>query len=398
MRKFLVACAAATGLAFGASAADQKVTFWYHFDNPENSIKSLVAKFETENPGIKINAVNVPWNTYFEQMDTAIIGGKAPDAAMMKLWKLPQLLEMDALAPLDDYINKWAQKDDILPNLWDISKAPNGKQYYLPVQYVVLYLYYRTDLFKAAGLQPPKTCEEFKTAAKALTKDGVYGYGMRGAKGGHDYFLPFVLPMGAKFQKGGLNSPEAVKAAQWFVDLHRVDKVFPPSAPNDGFNEILGAFKAGKTAMTIHHIGSAKTVAEALGDKVSAVPVPKCNGKGWTSFGDGPSAIFAQSKVKDAAWKWIAFLSTGDNNVEFNKSSGELPVTKSGTAKWTLHEKRFVDATVASLPMAGVLPLVPETGDFTGSVWPTNMQRALLGEITPKEMMDNFEKLYYGKK
>ena len=398
MRKLMLTLAAAMALAVGAASAEEKVTFWYHFDNPENPIKTLVAKFEAENPGIKVEALNVPWNTYFEQMDTAIIGGKAPDAAMVKLWKLPQLLEMEALVPLDDYIAKWSAKDDVLPNLWDINKAPDGKHYYLPIQYVVLYLYYRTDLFKAAGLEPPKTPEEFRAAAKALTKDGVYGYGMRGAKGGHDYFLPFVMAMGAKFEKGGFTSPEAIKAAEWFVDLHRVDHVFPPSAPNDGFNEVLGALKAGKTAMTIHHIGSAQSVAQALGDKISAVPVPTLNGKGWTSFGDESTAIFSQSKVKDAAWKWISFLSTAENNNEFNKATGQMPVTKSGTAKWTLHEKRFIDATVESLPIAGTLPLVPETGEFTSSVWPTNMQRALLGEITPKEMMENFEKLYYGKK
>ena len=49
------------------------------------------------------------------------------------------------------------------------TRGPDGKQYYLPIQYVVLYLYYRADLFEAAGLKPPKTCEEFRAAAKALT-------------------------------------------------------------------------------------------------------------------------------------------------------------------------------------------------------------------------------------
>jgi multiple sugar transport system substrate-binding protein len=395
MRRLLIAALAIFGMAVSVAQAEEKITFWYHFDNPENPIKDLVAKFEAQNPGIKVDAQNIPWGSYYDQLFTSIIGGKAPDTAMVKLWALPQLIEMEALVPIDDRIAKWDAKADILPDLWDITKGPDGKHYYMPIQYVALYLYYRADVFKKAGLQPPKTCDEFLSAAKSLTKDGMYGFGLRGAKGGHDHFLSFALAMGASFEKGGMVTPEAINAAEWFVDLHRVHKIFPPSAPTDGFNEITGGFRAGRTAMTIHHIGSSASMIKALGDKVSAVPVPRCGGKGWTSFGDESTAVFSQSKSPDAAWKWISFLSTGDNNILFNQATGQMPVTKSGTASWNNHEKRFVDATAASLPIAGILPLVPETGEFVGSVWPTTMQRALLGEITPKQMMETFEKHYH---
>src|SRR5690606_40036323 len=53
------------------------------------------------------------------------------------------------------------------------------KQYYLPLQYVVLYLYYLPALFDAARLTPPSTFDEFLAAATALTTDSVYGFSMR---------------------------------------------------------------------------------------------------------------------------------------------------------------------------------------------------------------------------
>src|SRR5690606_752390 len=115
-----------------------------------------------------------------------------------------------------------------------------------------------------------------------------------------------------------------VAATQWVVDLFRTDGVFPPSAPNDGFQEIVGAFQSGVTAMTIHHIGSSAGMVEALGDKVSAVPVPECGGGRWTSFGDESTAVFAASEVKDAAWEWIAFLSSAGANAKFNEATGQL--------------------------------------------------------------------------
>ncbi len=58
---------------------------------------------------------------------------------------------------------------------------------------------------------------------------------------------------------------------------------------------------------------------------------------------------------------------------------GQLPIVSSAAASWDGHQKRFVDASFASLPNAGVLPDSPKTADFATTVWPQNMQRALLG-------------------
>ena len=101
-------------------------------------------------------------------------------------------------------------------------------------------------------------------------------------------------------------------------------------------------------------------------------------------------------QIKEAAFRWISWLSSTEGNLMFTKLSNQLTVTKSGAANWTLHAKRFVDASFASLPYAAVLPDSPKTADFVRTVWATNMQRALLGEISPGDMMQAIEKHYYG--
>ena len=45
-----------TALLAGQAEAASTVRFWYHFDNPENPMNDLVAKFEAANPGIEIEA------------------------------------------------------------------------------------------------------------------------------------------------------------------------------------------------------------------------------------------------------------------------------------------------------------------------------------------------------
>ena len=155
--------------------------------------------------------------------------------------------------------------------------------------------------------------------------------------------------------------------------------------------------KAGRTAMTIHHIGSANEMVAALGDTITAVPVPRGpQGRGWTSFGDGSNAIFAAGANQDAAWQWISYLSTGATNVAFNKLSGQVTVTTSGAKNWSLQPQRFMDATTASLPIAATLPSTPQTADFTRTVWPQTTQKALLGQVSPDDMMRIFEKHFFG--
>jgi multiple sugar transport system substrate-binding protein len=160
---------------------------------------------------------------------------------------------------------------------------------------------------------------------------------------------------------------------------------------------VVGNFKSGRTAMAIHHVGSSNEMVEALGDRVSAVPVPRGpDGNGWTLFGDESNAVFSSAANKEAAFRWISFLSTGQNNVAFNQLTGQLPVVTSGADDWTLHEQRFVEASAASLPMAAVPPDSPLTADFVRTVWPANMQQALLGQITPDQMMQAIEAHFHG--
>ncbi|MFK7862405.1 MAG: sugar ABC transporter substrate-binding protein [Granulosicoccus sp.] len=396
MKKTLLSVAfAATVSAFATtSTAAETVNFWFHFDNPDNPMSTLVEQFESENPDIKIDAENIPWNSYYDNLYTAIAAGSAPDAAMVKMFAQPRLIEMGALSSLEEFIESWDGKSDIQDDLFDLVRGNDGGSYYLPLQYVVLYLYYRADMFAQAGIEPPTTCENFRKAAKTLTTNDTYGFGFRGGKGGHDHWVSLALGGKADFSKGALRTDEAIAGTQFVLDLFETDKVLPPSTPNDGFKEIISAFQAGKTAMTIHHVGSSAGMVEALGDKVSATTVPECNGGRWTAFGDESTAIFSSAQNKEAAWKWISFLSSEGNNASFNMATGQLPVTKSDTAKWTLHEKRFVDATVASLPFAHLLPNVSETSDFVNTVWPINMQRALIGEISAADMNAEIDSLY----
>jgi multiple sugar transport system substrate-binding protein len=396
----VTAALATAPLARPHAATPATVRWWYHFDNPKASPAALVAAFEKANPDIRINAESIPWgggSDYDNRLYTALVSGGGPDCAMVKLENLGRLTEMEALKDLGPWVDAWPGKNDINPNIWRINTGPNGVRTYLPVQYVMLYLYVRQDWLDAAHLAPPTTFDEFLNAARAMTENGHWGFGLRGGPGGQDFWATFVLGGGASLTKGGLVTPAAIAANTWFLDLYRKWKVCPPSAPTDGFLQTINNMKAGVTGMTIHHIGSANALAAVLGDRITAVPVPRGpGGKGWATFGDGSNAVFAHSRNQEAAWRWISFLSTAENNVAFNILTGQVTVTTSGAANWTAEPKRFVEATLNSLPLANVFPAVPATAEFVTTVWPQTTQEALLGHVASEAMMQSFEKLYFG--
>lgn len=397
--RLIGAGAAAAALPAPAVARPVTIRWWYHFDRAESSPAELVARFEAANPDLKVEAQSVPWGggtDYYNRLFAALAAGNPPDCAMLKLANQAQLLEMGALAPLDELLAAWPGRADIADDLWRVTRARDGRQYYLPVQYVVLYLYYRADLLAAAGLAPPADAAAFLEAARRLTRDGVWGFGMRGGAGGHDNWGPFVLGGGASFEKGGMASAAALAANRWYAELATRHKVVPPSAPTDGFRQIVDGFKAGRTAMIVHHVGSSKEIAEVLGDKVSAAPVPRGSERGWTLLGDESNGVFAASANREAAFRWIAFLSEGEANAAFNRLSGQLPVAGRAAQGFDAHPARFVEASRASLPLAAVLPDSPKTGDFVRTVWPTNMQQVLLGQKSPDEMMRAIEAHFHG--
>jgi len=368
----------------------QTVKFWYHFDNPETALNPLIQKFEQENPGIKIDPERISWDVYNQKLLTAIAGGYPPDVAQVKLWWQPQLVEMGALLPLDDYIAAWDGKDDVYDNVWELTRHSDGKQYYMPLQMVILYLYYRTDMFEELGLSLPTNREEFLDVAKKLTRDtdgdgviDVYGFGIRGARGGHDW-AEFFDENG----KSGLTTPEAIAANQWFIDLYTKHKVSPPTTPSDGFKEVIANMSSGRTAMTIHHSGSAADLEAVLGDKISATPVPRGSKGYWTSFGDEENAIFAATEVPDAAFKWVSFLAEAENNAIWQQSSGQVSINKSNASA---DADRFLKATTDSAEFAGVLPAHAGTAEFVEALWPALMQQAFAGQITSEQMMKAIE-------
>lgn len=426
MKKKWIAVLLAATMVFGATACssgneekkDSKketdsgeiepctINFKYWADNTEYSqlMQEIIEKFNKENEkGIEVVGEEVPWDggAYSENLFNACMGGGSPDVATWKLTSTPLFVNNDLLTDLTPYIDKWEDKDDIPENIYNIMKEAGGSEeemYVMPWNVQVLYVYYRPSIFEKAGVEVPKTYDGFLEAIKKCTMDtdgdgetDVYGFGMRGAKGGQEPWGSFIYGEGGDFEN--LTSKESVKGMQDFIDLYENGYV-PPTAVSDGFQETVANFQSGLTAMFIHHTGSSANMEEVLGDDVAAFPFPAGEGQ-WTSMGDTETVIFESCENKAAAFEWVSYLATGEGQKMWCEGTGQVPVSQTVQQGEYFQNNKFMKASIEGMDYAGIIPIKDTTTEWISTVWPSTVGQALTGEISAKECMEILQEELY---
>src|ERR1700688_1449183 len=128
--------------------------------------------------GAKINVIAVPFSDLYQKVLTDWASGtNSVDAAVFA----PQwMVDYSAAGYLEDLTQRVAKDkdlnwDDIGTFFKEFSAKYAGKIYLVPLDGDFHMLYYRTDVFRATGLQPPKTWDEYLADAKALNGKEVDG-------------------------------------------------------------------------------------------------------------------------------------------------------------------------------------------------------------------------------
>lgn len=202
--------------------------------------------------------------------------------------------------------NGWLVPLDKLPASYDVNDlfasvrsalSYEHKLYAVPFYAESSFTYYRTDLFKRAGLTMPAqpTYGEIEKFAAKLTDKGKQQYGicLRGKPGWGEnmaYFDTLVNTFGGRWfdmhWKPELDSPAWHDALSFYVHLMR--DYGPPGSSSNGFNEVQALFATGHCAMWIDATSGAGYIYDKTTSKVyddtgfAAAPVEKTpHGSHW---------------------------------------------------------------------------------------------------------------------
>ena len=360
---------------------------------------ALAKKFEEEHPNITIQFQNVPADTITQKLTTQIAGNNPPDVAYVDASTVASFASREALVNLDNYISRSdvVEPDDYVEAFRDFVTY-DGSMYGLPIDGESTALFYRTDLFEAAGIEaPPTTWAELEDAAEALTipEEKQYGLAMFAPESAY-YWYPYLWQAGGEIlSEDGesvlFDSAEGKEAAEYYVGLTQY--AAPDYLNSNSYDGRLGFFN-GQIAMYPAGSWFAGVVQEEAPDlegKWAVAPLPEGSAGCATTVASDSLVLFAGSDKKDAGWKWIEFLSEPEN----------MSLLTFGSPNATL-----LPTTTSLLESPELMELKPQLQGFADAmecgvsniqvneVWPRmeaelndQLARAMYGEVSVEEAL-----------
>jgi N,N'-diacetylchitobiose transport system substrate-binding protein len=369
----LTACGGSDGEGDAANADTSKLTVWMMGEGGDAQtafLDGVEAEFKQKHPNTDVVVQYVPWLEAPKKFQAALAGGDGPDVTELGNTETQGWAAQEALADLTDRFGGWADGRDILPDLVKNAQL-DGKQYGVPWYAGVRAIYYRTDWFAEAGVQPPKSWDELVTVAKAVQakKKGVYGIALPGNS--ELPFYSFLWGAGAEIATGsgdtweaGIDTPEGQRAVKFWTDLVRVHKVAPPAAA--GWNEIDARtqFATGKAAMAFGGSWQQGAMLEENPDleKVwGTFPIPGPDGQAAPAFAGGSDiAVWEDSEIKDIAWDYVTVLLNKQNNQKWADSLSFFPVYSDLVGGSAYADDKIMAAFATSMQKTKLTPMTPK--------------------------------------
>ena len=403
--------------------------------------------------GAKINVITVPFSDLYQKIltDMATRTNSFQAFVFAPQW-MADYVTAGYLEDLTTRINadKAVQWSDIAPFFRDFSATFGGRIYTIPLDGDFQMVYYRSDLLRQAGLQPPQTWQDYLKIAqtfhgKDLNGDGKPDFGSCIAKkrNAQSYWMVWSVAAGYLQAKGtsegsffDLATMKPLTNNEAFAEALRVyvetGKYAPPDELNWDVGDSRGGFTSGRCALSIDW-GDIGTLAidpktSKVIDKVGAVVLPgtprvldrqtgklvACNQTTcpyavsginhapFAAFGGWSGAInkAAPAKARDAAYAFLSYMSQpAQANVDVTIGiTGFNPYRISQFKSLTLWEKagmsaaaarNYLGAIQASLQSPNmVLDLrIPQNQHYQQVVLDTAVAKLLAKEVTIAQAM-----------
>ncbi len=333
-----------TGRAQGATT----LRMWT-FLNPagnaprERALRDIIAAFEAANPGTRIVVEPQAWDQMTPKFLTAARQGNAPDIVWVITDLLGDAIRSGTLADLNElFVGRWPEerRRDNAGAYWDQCSA-GGKHYCLFTSRNYIAIVYRTDLLRAAGIDPAavRTWDQFVAAAQRLTvRDGGnvtrWGFGQAFSESQPD---PQIVVARLLAAQGTLFTPEGrarfateagIEGLRFQADLITRHNVCPRQAATWTVDDLIEQFSADRLAMYIGASVRISAVQARVGrDKVGMMLWPSVDGArpspavmaGWAV------SVWSGSRNREIAGRFVEFMSGPEGDRRWVETGGQTP-------------------------------------------------------------------------
>lgn len=383
-----------------------KLTMWHGINPPANRdiFNSLVDKFNQTHNQIQVEALYVGQpDGQLPKILTSVVGEVPPDL----LWFVPQLtgqlVELDAIRPLEDWLNQSPVKSEIDPVLFE-SMELNGHIWSVPFGTNNAAIFYRPSLFEKAGITKiPQTWEELREAAKKLTQDfdgdgltDQYGMFLSLGKGEWTVFawLPFVYSAGGELlenKQPNLVDSGTIAALQFGANL--VEEGWATlSAPERGFE--LNNFLTGRAAMQVTGPWTLAQLRQTDMD-YDVFPFPVCKKRAAVVGGENLFVFKTAPEREQAAWEFLEYVLSKEFQTEWALKTGYLPVNleaqQSEKYQAFVQENPVLEVFLKQMNWARSRPIIPGYTRISEN-FGRAIEASLLEKQNPKDALQASQK------
>lgn len=335
----------------GLGTSDKPVTLTFWTWQPTDAQwKSIYASFQKKYPNIKIKW----WRTsemsdYQKKLQTAMAGGDGPDVFGVQAGSTVEQYgrfadDMKKLA--DQYMSGWDSK--VAEGAVEQTTNADGKMVAMPtITSGSEYILYNKTLLDENGVKVPSTYDELLAANKTLTSKGLMPLAL-GAKDGWHLDDIFVW-LSNQYGEGDVYDAAAGKKSFTDKTFVKTMKAWKQMIDDGLFQDgAVGTstypdardnyFYARKTAFFLTgswHVSAVLPNDETKGtaiekDELGMMEFPTVGDKdtGPTTGVDFGLCVNKDSKKKEAAMKFIEFMTTGDGQQEWINTLQGAPVDK----------------------------------------------------------------------
>lgn len=388
-KRVLLSALVACTLISGCKEEDKTTTIEFMHSSVEQErqavINQLIARFEKENPDIKIKPVPVEEDAYNTKVTTLARSGALPEVIEIshdyaKVMDKEQLIDREAIQQVIADVGEERFYDGVLR----IVRTEDGKAWTgVPMSSWLQGIWYSKSALAKAGLDEPNTWTSLLNAASALANPAQkkYGIALPTAESvmTEQVFSQFALSDGGNvFNAQGditLDTPEMREALEYYQKLAALS--MPGS--NDVM-EIKDAFMNGAAPMAIYSTYILPAVYKDGDPQDLGFIVPTQKSSAVYGMVTSLTITAGQSeKETQAAEKFITFMEQGPNAAQWVLMSpgAALPVNK-GVVEESAYKENPVIQAFSALT-SELIAQYPNVQVF-GSVGDKNFTR--MGDVT----------------
>jgi raffinose/stachyose/melibiose transport system substrate-binding protein len=222
-------------------------------------VKELADEYAKTHPGFSLNLITTPDRpSYLQKLETLAAADQLPELFDTDATPFTKkLVDQGKLVDVEELLGDIGMLDQFRPLALDYQRFDDGGLYMVPFEFEMEFFWYNKALFKAAGVEAPKTLDDIANLCAPLRASGVVPIALDGQDGWplerYQAYYPFRLA-GPDYlndlKRGDVKLADEVgtKAANWISDLGAND-CFAQGFSSQGYTDARDLFTSGQAAM-----------------------------------------------------------------------------------------------------------------------------------------------------